>query len=330
MPDINRRHLTWATLAIALPPLGLPAFAQASYPNRPVRIVVPFVAGGATDALARLLAEKLAPKLGQPVVVENKAGAAGIVGTDFVAKSAPDGHTLVLGLSNSLLTNQFLYDKLPYNVQRDLSLVSQIATAPLLMVVHPSVPANTAAELMAYISKNKGKLSYGSYGQGSYPHLAWAHTSLSLNADMNHAAYRGEAAMVQDLLGGQIPMAYASASVAKPHIEAGKLKVLGVTGTQRIEALPKVPTLLEQGLRDEVYQATGWLALAAPAQTPKAIIQRIADELALLCAQPEVKQKIAAMGFETQCSSPDAFANLYKKEFPMWEKLVKQSGAKLE
>ena len=309
--------------------LATGAHAQ-SYPSKPIKIVVPFAPGGATDILARLLAEKMAPRLGQPVIVDNKAGAAGIVGTDAVAKSAPDGHTLVLGLSNSLLTNQFLYEKLPYDTQRDLVLVSQIATAPLLLVVHPSVPAHTAPELLQYISRNKGKVAYGSYGIGAYPHLAGAYMNDALKADMSHVPYKGEAPMMQDLLGGQIQMAYASALQAKPHIDAGKIKAIGVTGEHRIAVMPNVPTLLEQGLKEDVYRLTGWLAFAAPAGTPPAVVKRVADELRLACEQPDVKARIAAMGFELKASTPEAFATAYKRELPVWERLVKISGAKLD
>jgi len=329
-PSLTRRL---CTVALAAAALGLGSAAQAqqpTFPSKPVKIVVPFAPGGATDILARLLGEKMAPKLGQPVIIDNKPGAAGILGTDAVAKAAPDGHTLVLGLSNSLLTNQFLYEKLPYDVQRDLVLVSQIATAPLLLVVHPSVTANNATELLQYLSRNKGKVSYGSYGIGAYPHLAGAHMSDTQKADMSHVPYKGEAPMVQDLIGGQIQMAYASALQAKPHIDAGKLKVIGVTGEQRIAVMPNVPTLMEQGLKEEAYRLTGWLAVAAPAGTPKAVVQRIADELRAACEQPDVKARIAAMGFELKASTPEAFGAVYKRELPVWERLVKQSGAKLE
>lgn len=307
-----------------------PAHAQQTYPNKPIKMVVPFAAGGATDVLARVIGEKMAAGLGQPVIIDNKPGAAGIIGTDAVAKAAPDGYTLVLSLSNSLLTNQFLYEKLPYDTQRDLTLVYQIAMAPLVLVVHPSVPVKTGPELLKYASENKGKLAYGSYGVGAYPHLAGAHMSLTQKADMNHVAYKGEAPMLQDLIGGQIQMAYASALVAKPHIEAGKLKAIGVTGERRMSTLPNVPTLAEQGLKDEAYRVTGWLAIAAPANTPKPIVQRIADEVRKATQQPDVQAKVAGMGFEIKDSSPEAFAAAYKQERPVWERLIKQSGAKLE
>jgi tripartite-type tricarboxylate transporter receptor subunit TctC len=328
--SMNRRRWLAAGSLLGLAALQPLAAQVTGYPSKPVKIIVPFAPGGATDILARLLGEKMAVKLGQPIVVENKPGAAGILGTDAVAKAAPDGHTLVLALSNSLLTNQFLYEKLPYDVQRDLVLVTQIAVAPLLLVVHPSMPVATAPELLQHIGKNKGKLSYGSYGIGAYPHLAGAHMSETTGGDMSHVPYKGEAPMVQDLIGGQIQMAYASALQVKPLIETGRLKVLGVTGEQRIATLPNVPTLLEQGLKDEAYRLTGWLAFAAPAATPKAIVQRIADEVRAACEQPDVKARITGMGFEIRASTPDAFAAVYKSEWPVWQRMVKQSGAKLE
>ncbi|MDL9999542.1 tripartite tricarboxylate transporter substrate binding protein [Variovorax sp. J22P240] len=326
---MSRRAWLCASASAAVLCAIAPAQAQ-TYPNKPIKMVVPFAAGGATDVLARVLAEKMAAGLGQPVIIDNKPGAAGIIGTDAVAKAAPDGYTIVLSLSNSLLTNQFLYEKLPYDTQRDLTLVYQIAMAPLVLVVHPSVPVKTGPELLKYVSANKGKVAYGSYGVGAYPHLAGAHMSLTQNADMNHVAYKGEAPMLQDLIGGQIQMAYASALVAKPQIEAGKVKAIGVTGDRRMSTLPNVPTLAEQGMKDEAYRVTGWLAIAAPGNTPKPIVQRIADEVRKATQQPDVQAKVAGMGFELKDSSPEAFAAAYKQERPVWERLIKQSGAKLE
>jgi len=324
-------RLTRRAFAACLAAAAGLAQAQAqAFPSKPVRIVVPFAPGGATDILARVLAEKMAPKLGQPVIVDNKPGAAGIVGTDAVAKAAPDGHTIVLGLSNTLLTNQFLYTRLPYDVQRDLVLVSQVATAPLLLVVHAGVPAANARELQQYIQRNKGKVAYGSYGAGAYPHLAGAYMNEALKAGMAHVAYKGEAPMMQDLVAGNIQMAYVSALQAKPHIDTGRIKAIGVTGEQRIGVLPNVPTLVEQGLNDQAYRVTGWLAFAAPAATPRAVVQRLADVIRAACEEPDVKARIAAMGFEVKASTPEAFATAYKRDWPVWEKLVKQSGAKLD
>jgi len=327
LQDFTRRHcLAAAAFALCI---GAPALAQ-TYPSKPIKMVVPFAAGGGTDVLARVIGEKLSAGLGQPVIIDNKPGAAGIIGTDAVAKAAPDGYTIVMSISNSLLTNQFLYEKLPYDPERDLTMVYQVAMGPLVLVTHPSVPANTGPELLKYVAANKGKLAYGSYGIGAYPHLAGAHMSSTQNADMNHVAYKGEAPMIQDLIGGQIQMAYASSLQAKPHIEAGKLKAIGVTGERRLSSLPNVPTLAEQGLKDDAYRLTGWLAIAVPAKTPAPIVKRLADEIRKATQQPDVQQKVAAMGFELKDSSPEAFAAAYKKERPVWEKLIRQSGAKLE
>lgn len=307
------------------------AHAQAGYPTKPIKMVVPFQAGGATDVLARVIGEKLAVQLGQPVVIDNKAGAAGIIGTDAVAKAPPDGYTIMLGLSNSLMTNQFLYTKLPYDAQKDLAMVYRIAMAPLVLVVNPSVPAKTGPELMKYVAANKGKVSYGSYGIGAYPHLAGAAMSLAQNADMVHVAYKGEAPMVQDIIGGQVQMGFASALQVKGHLDAGKLRAIGVSGEKRMATLPNVPTLAEQGLKDEAYRVTGWLAIAAPGATPKPIVDRLAAEVQKAIKLPDVRQRIVGMGFEVQDNGgPAAFNAAYRQELPVWYRLIKASGAKLD
>ena len=329
-PLTRRSWLGAAALAAATTCTGTAAWAQAAYPNKPIKVVVPFAPGGATDVLARVLAEKMAVGLGQPMVIDNKPGAAGIIGTDAVAKAAPDGYTLLLALSNSMLTNQFLYTKLPYSPEKDIAPIYQIAIAPLVLVAHPSVPVATGPELLKYIAANKGKVAYGSYGTGAYPHLAGAYMSQSQNADMSHVAYRGEAPMVQDLLGGQIQIAFASALQVKAHIDAGKLKAIGVSGERRMGTLPNVPTLGEQGLNDEAYRVAGWLAIGAPAGTPPAILERIATEVRKATEQPDVAQRIAAMGFDVQKSSPALFTAAMNKERPVWERLIKASGAKLD
>ncbi|WP_440106242.1 Bug family tripartite tricarboxylate transporter substrate binding protein [Acidovorax sp. BL-A-41-H1] len=327
---MNRRTWLGAAALAAAACTGTTALAQAAYPNKPIKVIVPFAAGGATDVLARVLAEKMAVGLGQPMVIDNKPGAAGIIGTDAVAKAAPDGYTLLLGLSNSMLTNQFLYTKLPYSPERDIAPVYQIAIAPLVLVAHPSVPVSNGPELLKHIAANKGKVAYGSYGTGAYPHLAGAYMSQSQNADMSHVAYRGEAPMVQDMLGGQIQIGFASALQVKAHIDAGKLKALGVSGERRMGTLPNVPTLAEQGLNDEAYRVAGWLAFGAPAGTPPAILERIAAEVRKATELPDVAQRIAAMGFDVQKSSPAQFAAAMVKERPVWERLIKASGATLD
>ncbi len=331
-PISSRRR---ACLALfAAPALGLGACAaqaQApSFPSKPIQFVVPFPPGGATDTMARMLADKMGPKLGQNIIVDNKGGAAGILGTDFVAKAAPDGHTLVLSLTTSLLTNQFLFKKLPYNPQRDLAMVSLIAVAPIVLVVHPSLPVANAAQLLDYLGTHKGKLSYGSWGIGSSAHLSGAHLSQMKDADMSHVPYKGEAPMMQDLIGGQIQLAFASALQARPFIDAGQLKIIGATGEKRLPVLPNVPTLVEQGLKDDVFRTTGWVALAAPAATPKAVQQRIADEVRAAVRLPDVRARIESFGFDPVALGPEEFAAVYRKDLAVWERLVRQSGATLD
>jgi len=309
--------------------LGVGARAQ-TFPSKPIQFIVPYPAGGATDNVARMLAEKMGKKLGQTIIVDNKAGASGILGTDIVAKAPPDGHTVTVTLSTALLINQFLFKKLPYNAQKDIALVSQIAVAPIVLLVHPSVPANNVTELKKYMATNKGKLSYGSWGIGSTAHLTTAHLSQIENADMSHVPYKGEAPMLQDLIGGQIKLSFASALAAKPFVDAGKLKAIGVTGDKRMGVLPSVPTLAEQGLKDDVFRFTGWIAMAAPGATPKAVVQRLADEVKAACALPDVRERIVAMGFDPVARGPEEFAAVYKTELPVWERLVKQTGATLD
>lgn len=321
----NRRTLLVAGLALST----ASAWAQA-YPSKPIKLIVPYAAGGATDITARTLGEKLATRLGQPVLVDNRGGAGGVTGTDQAFKSPADGHTFLVSLGTTMLINQYLYEKLPYNPQKDQALITQIALAPVVLLVHPQLPVNTAPELLQYIDRNKGKLAYGSWGMGSYAHLAGAWLSDNLKADMNHAAYKGEAPMLQDLVGGQIQLTFASLQSARPYIESGRLKVLAVTGTQRMPALPKVSTMTEQGIKDEVFRVTGWVGMSAPAKTPADVLARVATEVRAIIAQPDVRERIQQMGFIPVGSTPEEFAVQFKKDAPVWERLVKLSGAKLD
>ncbi len=328
--DATRRLSRRDLLTLAAGAAALPLAHAQAYPNKPIRIVVPYGAGGATDVLARVYGEKLSARLGQPVVIDNKAGAGGILGTDTVAKATPDGYTLLVSLSTSMLINQFLYQKLPYNPAKDLALMSQLASAPITLAVHPDLPVKTGPELLAYMAANKGKLAYGSWGVGSHAHLAGAHMSRVQNADMSHVAYKGEAAMLTDLIGGQIQMAYASALGVKPHADNGRLRIVGVTGTKRMSVLPQVPTLLEQGMKDDVYSVVGFIGMAAPAGTPRELVQRVAREIDAIARLPEITARVASMGFDMGATLPESFEAQYKKDLPIWQKLVADSGARLD
>ena len=333
--EINRRSMLQGLAVLGG---GLMGAAQAqtaqtartAWPGKPVRVVVPFNAGGATDIIARTVGEALSQRIGQPVVIDNKGGAAGILGTDAVAKAAPDGHTLLVSLSTSMLINQFLYTKLPYDPQKDLALVSQIAAAPVTLVVHPSVGANDMKELLAYARANKGKLSYGSWGTGSYAHLAGAYMSKTTGSDMTHSAYKGEAPMIQDLIGGQLQFCFSSALNTKPFIEAGRLKAIGVTGRQRMQILPQVPTIFEQGVQDDAYSIFGWIAMGAPAGTPREIVDALHGHLREIARDPKVQERIVGAGFLALMNSPDEFRRNYQRDMPVWKALVEAADAKLD
>ena len=332
MRSLSRRAIL-ATVA-ALAPLAVPGIMSAAHaqawPAKLIKLIVPYQAGGATDITARTLGEKLSARLGQPVLVDNRGGAGGVTGTDQALKSPADGYTLLVSLGTTMLINQFLYERLPYQPQKDQALITQIALAPVVLLVHPQLPVSTAAELMSYIDRNKGKVAYGSWGMGSYAHLAGAWLSDKHKADMNHVAYRGEAPMLQDLVGGQLQMAFASLQSARPYIDSGRLKPLAVTGTQRMDALPKLATMAEQGIKDEVFQVTGWLGMSAPAKTPPEVVARLGTELQAVIAMPEVRERIQQMGFSPVGSSPEQFNAQFKKDAPVWERVVKVSGAKLD
>lgn len=332
MRSLSRRAIL-ATVA-ALAPLAVPGIMSAAHaqawPAKPIKLIVPYPAGGATDITARTLGEKLSARLGQPVLVDNRGGAGGVTGTDQALKSPADGYTLLVSLGTTMLINQFLYDRLPYQPQKDQALITQIALAPVVLLVNPQLPVNNASELMAYIDRNKGKIAYGSWGMGSYAHLAGAWLSDKHKADMNHVAYKGEAPMLQDLVGGQFQMAFASLQSARPYIESGRLKPLAVTGTQRMDALPKLATMSEQGIKDEVFQVTGWVGMSAPAKTPPEVVARLGTELQAIIALPEVRERIQQMGFIPVGSSPEQFNAQFKKDAPVWERVVKVSGAKLD
>lgn len=328
--DTRRRHLIAAAAASGASFLGLAAWAKQTYPSKPIRFIVPFNSGGATDILARVLGEAMSKQLGQPIIVENKAGAAGMLGTDQVAKSAPDGYNVVLSLSTSLLINQYLYTKMAYNPQKDLLMLSQLASAPVTLVVHPSVPANNMQELLAWVKANKGKVSYGSWGVGSYAHLGGAYMSKSMDADMSHVAYRGEAPMIQELIGGQLQLCFSSAQNTKPFIDSGRLKVIGVTGKQRMTVLPNVPTIYEQGVTDDAYSIAGFVGMALPAGTPPEVVDALYTAIQQASTDPKVQERMEAAGFLPVYSTPQEFAQSYAQVAPVWKQLIEVAEAKVD
>ena len=324
-PWSRRQALALAAGVVAAGPACVRA--QTGFATRPVRIVVPFAAGGATDTIARILGERMARQLGQTVVVDNKPGAAGLIGGELVSKAAPDGLTLLLGTTSTMLTNQYLYRKTPYDPLTELTPLSRLCMAPIVLVVNAEVPAGNLQAFMAWIKANAGRLSYGSYGIGSHGHLACAVLSEMAGAGMAHAAYRGEALMVQDMLGGRIPIGMGSLLTLKPHIDAGKLRALAVTGMRRVPLLPEVPTFAEAGQRHEAMELSGWLAIAGPRGLPAGLSRQWGEIANRAVASREGTARIIAAGFvPVDDDTPQRFAQVWAQEAPVWGRLLQAAG----
>lgn len=307
------------------------AIAADNYPTKPVRVIVGMPPGGATDVLARILAEKMAPALGQPMVVENRPGAGAIIGTDALAKSPADGYTVSVILSNAVVGNQFVYSKLPYDPNTDIAFIYQLVDAAVVLAATAEQPYRSAKEFADYAQANPDKVVYGSYSTGSYGHVAMAYMDDRLKSRMTHVAYKGESPMLQDMLGGRVDVAFGSAANMTPHVQSGRLRFLGVTGPQRMTALPDLPTLAEQGLTDEPFKLFGWAALVAPAGTPKPIVDRLAAEASKALQDPTVQERVRALGFEPVAdSSPEKLQTRYQQDLPLWKELVEISGAKID
>ncbi|WP_404993743.1 Bug family tripartite tricarboxylate transporter substrate binding protein [Cupriavidus pauculus] len=327
----RRRAMRIACAALALlPVLPAIALAQGEYPTKPIRLVVPYPAGGLTDTLARQVAEGLSKRLGQTVVVENKGGAGGIIGTDFVAKSAPDGYTLLMTIPGPITANIALYKKLPYDPRTELRPISDIATARTVLTVNSTVPVKTVAELLAYAKKEPGKLRMGSWGPGTQPHTIQAYMDKTYGVDILHVPYRGEGPMVSDLLAGQVNLTIGSVTTLRQHIAMGKLRPLAVAGTTRAKALPDVPTFAEAGYNDAAYKIVGPSTLLAPAKTPDAIVEKIGREVVALVKSPAMQEKIEEMGAEPIGNTPQEAERAYKAYLPVVLKLTADTGVTLD
>ncbi|KQX88828.1 Bug family tripartite tricarboxylate transporter substrate binding protein [Variovorax sp. Root473] len=323
-------HALGAGAALVLAAGTAAAATEASFPSKPVRIIVQYQAGGSTDILARLVAEGLSKRLGQPVVVENRSGAGGIIGTDYVAKSPPDGHTLLLTVPGPVTANLVLYSKLPYDPRTDLRMVSDIATTRTVLAVHPSIPATDFKSLVAAVKAAPGKYSMGSWGPGTQPHQVQVYMDKAYGLQTMHVPYKGESPMAIDLIGGVIQMTVGSVTTLQPYIKAGKLRPLAVAGTRRARALPDVPTFAEQGYADEVYAMTGPTSLMAPAKTPDAIVERLGREVSAVVRQPEVSRRIEELGAEPVGNLPPEATAAYKAFLPVTLKLTQATGVKLD
>ncbi len=303
------------------------ASAQSSYPEKPIRLVVGFPAGGPTDIAARLLGQKFADTWGKPVVIDNAAGAAGSIGADRVAKATPDGYTLGLSSSAPLVTNPSL-SKLSYDPVKDFAPVSQVSVSPYVLAVHNAAPAKSVKELIALARTQPGALTFASAGSGSAPHLAAELFKSVAGLDIRHIPYKGTVAAIPDLLGGRVTMTFGNTVVVLPLARDDKLRVLAVTGLRRSPAAPELPTIAESGYPG--FEVTVWLGFLAPVKTPAAIVRKIHLETVKTLALPELRTKFADLGFETIGGTPDEFAAVIKSEIPKWAKVIRDAGIRAD
>jgi tripartite-type tricarboxylate transporter receptor subunit TctC len=307
--------------------LAQPALAQ-SYPSRPIRLIVPFAAGGGNDNVARLVGKRLGEGLGQPVVVDNHPGAGGVLGAEAAAKSPPDGYTLFLGGVGSHAINPNLMKNLPYDPIRDFAPVELLAQAPLVLVVHPSVPARSLAEFVAYARAHPGKLNFASNGNGSSSQLAAVMFESMAGIDMVHVPYKGLSPALTDLLSGQVQLMFSSVVAILPHIKAGKVRALAVTGTKRLASTPRLPTIAESGFPG--YEASSWYGILAPAGTPRDIVTKLNAELSKALSQPEVRNSLLAEGAEPVGGTPEQFAAHIRSEKERLGRVIREAKITLE
>ena len=318
---MNRRNFTLALCAMALP--ALPSFAQSpasSYPNRPIKIIAPVQPGGGVDLVARTIADRLSRSLGQPVIVDNQSGGGGVVGSQATARAPADGYTLMVGYVGTHGTNPAVR-KLPYDAVKDFTPVAMVGGTPNVLVVPPSVPAKNLAEFIAYVKANPGKVSYGSSGPGTLTHLAMEQLRVSADLDITHVPYRGIGPAITDILGGQTQALFPGLAAALPHIKAGKMRPLAVTGNKRHPLLPDVPTFAEAGYKD--FDGVQWYGIVGPANLPPAIVMRLNTEINTAIQSPELKERLAGEALEPMPMSPDKFAAYIRDDIARWSKLAK-------
>jgi tripartite-type tricarboxylate transporter receptor subunit TctC len=298
------------------------------FPSKPVRFVVPFAPGGQSDVVARTVGQKAGERWGQPVIVENKPGAATTIGADFVAKSPADGYTILLAPAPFVIT-QYAYPKLPYDSRRDFTPVTLLVTNPLVVTINPGkVAAKSFQEFVAAAKKEPGKLNYGSPGNGSLPHLATELFRLRSGIDVVHVPYKGGGPAVVDLVGGQIAFMFASPLEVMPHVKAGKLAVLGVTSSKRLGYWPEVPTVIESGYPD--YEALAWFGVVAPAATPRDVVAKLSADIVAAVRSPDVSEKLAAQGAEVAGTTPEEFGQFLVREHARWSEAVKAANVTVQ
>ena len=324
---IARHAQRLALAAFAALALLAPGARAQPYPSHPVRMVVPSAPGGATDIIARIVAQRLADRLGQSVVVENKPGAGTTIGNAEVAKAKPDGYTFLFA-PTPFVISQVVYPKLPYDPQKDFAPVSLLATSPFILVVNAAFPARTTAELVAIAKAKPGTVTFASAGNGTVPHLAGELFRLRAGVDIVHVPYKGGGPAIVDLVSGQVPMMFATPIEVSAHVQSGKLRVLGTTSLARLAAMPDVPTLSESGYPD--FEVLSFFGVLAPAGTPPEIVDRVAADLAAVMELPDVRERFAQQSAEARVLGPAAFSAFLARERDKWADIVKRSGAKVD
>ena len=315
-----------ALLSLVCGTTATAALAQA-YPNKPIKLIVPFAPGGFTDVVARILGQKLSISLGQPFVIENKAGAGSTIGTDFVAKAAPDGYTLVM-VSTTHVISPAIYAKLPYDPIKSFTPVSKLVDSAYVLMVNPKVPVNSVADYIALAKAQPDKIHYASSGNGSSQHLMGGMFAAMTGTKLIHVPYKGSSGAASDLVAGVVESSFAGVPNAMAQVPAGRLKALAVTTAKRIPQLPDVPTMQEAGVPG--YEASVWLGLLAPAGTPKEIVARLNAEIAKVMSAPDTKKELYAAGVESDISSPEALGSLMSREMERWGKVIKDAGISMQ
>jgi len=303
------------------------AIAQ-PYPAKPIRLIAPSTPGDAPDVIARLIALRLSPVLGQPIVVENRPGAGGVIGSEVAAKSAPDGYTLIMGNAGSHGINAAVYSKLPYDIQRDFAPISQVAIAPNIMVINPSIPAKSVAEFIAYAKSQPGKLSYASGGNGSSAHMSMELFKAMSGVDIQHVPYKGSSPALTDLMGGQVAVFIGNIPPTVPLVRAGKLRALAVTTKSRSTLMPELPTISEAGLSG--YETVAWFGVLAPAGTPPEIVKTLSTEIGKIARSPEMRDKLLAMGAEPVGGTPEEFKAVIDSDIAKWKRLAQKESIKVD
>jgi len=304
-----------------------PALAQNAYPAKPIRIISIFAPGGGNDVICRLVAQQLTERLKQQVIVENRVGANGIVGSEAAARSAPDGYTFTL-IPSGHTVNASMYKKLPFDSIRDFTPITLVGSGPLVLAVHPSLPAKNVKELIALAKARPGQLTYVSSGVGASGHLAGAMFDSMTGTQMVHVPYKGMSLAVSDLMGGQVSMTFGTSLSVIPHVRTGRLRALATTGAQRSPALPDLPTIAESGLPG--YEASLWYGFVGPARMPPEIVQRLNTEIAAILAQPDTREKLASQGVDARSTTPDEFARILTADVARWAKVVQKLGLQAE